>query len=65
MSAQQNQLKEITEADFLAFMNSYNYVPVSPLSEYKTIIVYIVCHMCINNYNACIYLPDTFIYLVR
>ncbi|XP_065150860.2 piezo-type mechanosensitive ion channel component 2 [Paramisgurnus dabryanus] len=27
MSAQQNQLKDITEADFLAFMNSYNYVP--------------------------------------
>ncbi|XP_051543569.1 piezo-type mechanosensitive ion channel component 2-like isoform X1 [Myxocyprinus asiaticus] len=27
MSAQQNQLQDITEADFLAFMNSYNYIP--------------------------------------
>ncbi|XP_056594418.1 piezo-type mechanosensitive ion channel component 2 isoform X1 [Triplophysa dalaica] len=27
MSAQQNQLKDITESDFLAFMNSYNYEP--------------------------------------
>lgn len=35
MSAQQNQLKDITESDFLAFMNSYNYEPVSPLAEYK------------------------------
>ncbi|TSK16057.1 Piezo-type mechanosensitive ion channel component 2 [Bagarius yarrelli] len=27
MSAQQNQLKDITEAEFLEFMNSYNYIP--------------------------------------
>ncbi|XP_053350077.1 piezo-type mechanosensitive ion channel component 2 isoform X2 [Clarias gariepinus] len=27
MSAQQNQLKDITEAEFLDFMNSYNYIP--------------------------------------
>lgn len=29
MSAQQNQLKDITEVEFLEFMNSYNYIPVS------------------------------------
>ena len=28
MSAQQNQLKDITEADFSTFVNSYTYVPV-------------------------------------
>uniref|UniRef100_A0A8B9LFJ5 Piezo-type mechanosensitive ion channel component 2a, tandem duplicate 2 n=1 Tax=Astyanax mexicanus TaxID=7994 RepID=A0A8B9LFJ5_ASTMX len=27
MSAQQNQLKDVTEAEFLKFMNSYNYIP--------------------------------------
>ncbi|XP_047666735.1 piezo-type mechanosensitive ion channel component 2 isoform X3 [Tachysurus fulvidraco] len=27
MSAQQNQLKDITEAEFVEFMNSYNYIP--------------------------------------
>ncbi|GAA6107095.1 piezo-type mechanosensitive ion channel component 2 isoform X4 [Tachysurus ichikawai] len=27
MSAQQNQLKDITEAEFQEFMNSYNYIP--------------------------------------
>lgn len=28
MSAQQNQLKDISKADFSDFMNSYNYIPV-------------------------------------
>ena len=32
MSAQQNQLKELTQAEFVSFSSSYSYTPVSPSS---------------------------------
>ncbi len=30
MSAQQNQLKDVSDRDFISFMNSYRHIPVSP-----------------------------------
>lgn len=40
MSAQQNQLKDLTEEEFNSFTSSYSYTPVSSLQYYTYLMQY-------------------------